>query len=112
MHKRVIVKAVRQDGKKNMTKTVKEIVDEYINRTAMQQINSIIIDIHSSICSFQSVTNLSEDGKQVFPFEINVGYYHIYEFDYLASRIGCSERKYMHYKCEGKVLSISQSIEE
>jgi hypothetical protein len=95
-----------------MTKTVKEIVDEYLARQKNAVIENMGMTVDSDRLRFSNVNNITEDCIPVSFSDIDIGNYHVYEF-YYTQKVPygkeCGKERPMHYKCEGWIHSISES---
>lgn len=82
------------------TKTVKQIVDEYLNRQKNAEIESLLITIGGDRHSFRDVTNFKE---------IKSG---TYEFDYIQRSFEDNSKQRKHVKCSGVLLMVVSHIDE
>lgn len=97
-----------------MTKTVKEIVDEYTNRQNRQMFNLTRFNQNGRIDEFSHVANLYRDGVKVRSLELDTTE-HYYEFDAVFNAHPYDETyplKWTHHVLHGRIVSFEQNIEE
>lgn len=95
-----------------MTKTVKQIIDEFIGRNKKQFLGRVIFFKNGRLDGYSNVANLYRDGVKVEKLELDSSS-HKYEFD-ARFQVGYYPEKYewTHYVFIAQIVEFAQKIDE
>lgn len=95
-----------------MTKTVKQIVDEYKNRSKRHNLFGVMFLRDGKRDGYCKVTNVYRDGIKIETPDID-NEYHIYEFDSGFQPTTLKpDLEWTHRKFTGKIIEVSQEFQE
>jgi hypothetical protein len=97
-----------------MTKTVKEIVDEYLNRQTQPKFESITFETINGripIETHSDVSNIYRDGIKITELELD-NTFHKYQLDRAFDKRILPNAKPLRVTFRGKIIDFRQELEE